>query len=162
MRNLQMIAKECEQDLRSIGIPIQEVSQYLINTRAKRRWGCCKLRNREFIIEINHILLDERNPIEALKNTLYHELLHTCKNCLDHKELWKRYAQKVKMSLGYEITRCTSAEAKGITYGYEPKSYQRNHRFVCEECGATWYRQVDRGFVTKFRCRCGGKIIKEY
>ena len=42
MKDLEMLASECEADLSSINIQPGEVNQWLINTRAKNRWGQCK------------------------------------------------------------------------------------------------------------------------
>ena len=42
MKDLNKLASECEQDLLSIGIQPGKVNRWIINTRAKCRWGLCK------------------------------------------------------------------------------------------------------------------------
>lgn len=83
--------------------------------RAKKRWGQCRKIGNNYIIEVNQILLREDTDIDGLKNTIIHELLHTCKGCMKHTGEWKQLAEKVNRYYGYNIKRCDSADEKGIS-----------------------------------------------
>lgn len=61
------------------------------------------------------IHLREDTDIDGLKNTIIHELLHTCKGCMKHTGEWKQLAEKVNRYYGYNIKRCDSADEKGIS-----------------------------------------------
>lgn len=50
-----------------------------------KRWGQCTcLGGNNYAISINVILLRDDTNIDGLKNTIIHELLHTCPNCMKH------------------------------------------------------------------------------
>lgn len=76
--------------------------------------GQCRYRNGSYTINISCRLLEESVPREILKQTVLHEILHTCKNCMNHKTEWKEVANQVNRAYGYNIKRCTSAEELGL------------------------------------------------
>lgn len=115
MRDVNVIAIECMRELENIGIKCGNVIKIDINTRAKKRWGQCRKIGNNYIIEVNQILLREDTDIDGLKNTIIHELLHTCKGCMKHTGEWKQLAEKVNRYYGYNIKRCDSADEKGIS-----------------------------------------------
>lgn len=165
MRDLQQYARECLNELDEIGIEYGNITEFIVNTRAKRRWGLCKTVPGGFQISISSILLDERNNEEGLKNTIIHEILHTCKGCLNHKENWKRLANKVNAAYGYNIKRCSNAEEKGVLEETRPPVpvRQANYFVVCEDCGKTYSRTKKSKLITnpgRYRCGvCGGKLF---
>lgn len=176
MRDLQAVAKECLMELDEIGIEYGLITRFVVNTRAKKRWGQCKKAGARwdvvagvvrdtYEINISYVLLDERNPIEALKNTLIHEVLHTCKGCMNHGEAWKKLADKVNRAYGYGIKRCSSADEKGVEYDNRDKQPRKiKHQFKCEHCGQLINRQRESDFTKhykSYKCgRCGGAFIK--
>lgn len=86
MKDLNKLASECEQDLLSIGIQPGKVNRWIINTRAKCRWGLCKtVQTGLFDISIAARLLQDDIDDQAAKNTILHELLHTVKGAKDIK-----------------------------------------------------------------------------
>lgn len=94
MKNLELLATECKQMLKEIGIPYHNPYQIAWD-RSKRRWGCCH-RERSMMtddysykITITGRLRDDSIPDEAVKKVLLHELLHTCDDCWDHTGIWK-------------------------------------------------------------------------
>ncbi len=91
-------------ELRTLGVPIsREIRPGLVmNTRARRRLGCCVYRDGAFTMEVSARILEDP---QLFKATLLHELLHTCYGCQNHGKRWKAYAQKVGEALGVEITR---------------------------------------------------------
>ena len=93
--------------LRKIGIPLsREIQpQVVVNTRAKRRLGCCIRKNGVFTIEVSNGILEDTSLLRA---TLVHELLHTCYGCQNHKKRWHRYADMMNRAYGYTISRTES------------------------------------------------------
>lgn len=99
MRDVNVIAIECMRELENIGIKCGNVIKIDINTRAKKRWGQCRKIGNNYIIEVNQILLREDTDIDGLKNTIIHELLHTCKGCMKHTGEWKQLILNVVIVL---------------------------------------------------------------
>ena len=135
MRDLMTYANFCMEKLDEIGIPYNHVEEFTINTRA-RRWGLCSLRYGKYYIQINVTLLDERNGEDGLINTILHELLHTCPNCMDHGAQWKFWAEKVRKAYGYNIKRTSDNDEKEVTTGnlnYHKREYK--YLVYCKKCG---------------------------
>lgn len=182
MRDLKQYVRECMNELSSIGITCGNIVELEANSRAKSRWGQCEtvVYNKDwskkcYKISISVLHLDERNSEEGLKNTIIHELLHTCKNCHGHKGEWKRLAEKVRRELGYNIKRCSTADEMGINVGFNETDETYNNKsskkksanppkylIVCTHCGYTYPRYKKSAVVQhpeRYRCgRCGGKL----
>jgi len=162
MKDLRKLAAECEADLLSIGIQPGKVNQWVINTRAKCRWGQCKqIAPGEFVISIANRLLQDTVSDQAAKNTILHELLHTVKGCHGHKGQWKELAAKVNRRLPqYTIKRTTSYEEKGLEY--KPKARTNRYAVKCIQCGNEFYREKESKLIQhpeKYRCgSCGGHL----
>lgn len=163
MRDLQKVAKECMKELDKIGIQYGKVKEFSVNTRAKKRWGQCKTVPGGFTINIAACLLDETTDIKGLKNTIIHELLHTCKGCLNHGAEWKRLAAKVNRAYGYGIKRTSSADEKGCTCRETGTVRHIKHKLVCKNCGHVFVRYRESKLTKMpdhFLCGCGGTIEK--
>lgn len=160
MRDLNKIAAECMAELDALQIPYREVENFVVNSRAKSRWGRCQTSaSGKFIISISDRLLMEDASMNGLKNTIIHELLHTCAGCMNHKAKWKFYADKVNRAYGYDIKRTSTADEKGVKEVVRKRKI--NHKYVCEKCGQVVTRERDRGFEKTHRCgKCYGNFIK--
>ena len=161
MRDLEIVASECIRELAAIGISCGNVLVFSVNTRAKKRWGMCKQVPNGFEIEIAAVLLQDAVPLVSLKNTIIHELLHTCPDCGNHGPAWKRLADRVNRAYGYGIRRLSSAEEKGVA---GVGGGQVRYRFVCKDCGQVVERMRSSKFTrnyTRYRCgKCGGCFRK--
>ena len=152
MRNLmkyyEIAVEKClEQD-----IPIVEPKEVKINKRYTMRWGSCRGRyiNGKFFptkIDINPVLLDERNSERGLIETLIHELIHTVPGCQNHSYKWKAYADKVNRAYGYHIQTKNSDKDKGIseectTERMTAIKAKYKYELTCQKCGAknVWSR----------------------
>lgn len=156
MRDLQMYAAECMEELDAIGIPYGNIVEFKVNTRAKRRWGLSQKTPNGFIIEINVDLLNEQNSINGLKNTIIHEILHTCTDCMNHGDRWKYFANVVNNTYGYNVKRCSNAEEKGVNERREAPIRPYKYLVQCPECGAQWKRKRESKLVQMpFLYRCG-------
>lgn len=135
---LEKLMREAIEELHKINIfPAESITGIKANSRAKRRLGCCKRTvNRgveKFEIEISTILEGETD--QRIKEIIHHELLHTCKGCLNHGQKWKSLAARVNHIYGYHIR--TTAEIPTLDDGRE-KPYRYEIR--CTKCGNTGYR----------------------
>ena len=117
--------------LEELGLPLsREIApQPVVNTRAKRRLGCCIRREGRFTIQVSQSILGDP---QLLRATLVHELLHTCYGCQNHGKRWKAYAQTAGEALGLSITRTVKAEGESQPLRREEMKYFLR----CEQCGA--------------------------
>lgn len=163
MRDLKDYVSHCMKALDNIGIRYGNIVEVKVNTRAIKRWGRCRKVVGGYVIEIGSVLLDERNDEHGLKETIFHELLHSCKDCMNHGTNWKRLADKVNMLYGYNIKRCTSAEEVGVQPETRPvKVSEPKYAVRCNECGCVYERTKRSSIIQhpeRYRCgRCGGAL----
>ena len=91
MKNVYKVYNDCLKICFDLNIPVANTIHVKVNTRAKKRWGLCTLEcEDEYTIEISDRLLADEISEEATFNTMIHELLHTCPNCMNHGKEWKR------------------------------------------------------------------------
>lgn len=155
-KELDGLLWEMWERLKKLGIPVSSKIRpgLLVNTRARRRLGCCFYQNGEYAIEVSAVLLKEE---ALLRQTLAHELLHTCPGCRNHGERWKAYAQAVNAALGYEIHRTVPMEDPAPPLRREEVKYI----LQCQSCGALIRRKRLSKAVKapwRYRCSCGGKL----
>ena len=127
MKNFEMLQKVCIDEVLAAGIEPGNIVSWVINRRAKTRWGMCtKNLDGTCIIQIAARLIeDERISEQACKETMIHEILHTCKGCKGHTGLWLIYANIMNKKYGYNIKRTTSGEEKGV------ENYTASKRLFC-------------------------------
>ncbi len=145
-------------DLRQLDIPVSGkiLPRVKINTRARRRLGCCYPRpGGWFEIEVSARLLEDG---DKLRQTLAHELLHTCPGCQNHGPAWKAHAARVNAAWGMEITRLAPAgEEDALPLRQEAPKYLLG----CTACGRLFPRSRLSKAVKqpwRYRCPCGGKL----
>lgn len=167
MRDLRTIAAACEKDLIGIGIKIGYIDSYEVNSRATGRLGQCRAvrgRNRHFRIQITSALLSESIPLDELKNTVYHELLHTCPGCMNHGEEWRRLAGIVNLAYGMNISRCASKDEESVKIMRERRIATARYKTECLGCGNICVNQRECGFTRnpeRYLCaKCGGNSWK--
>ena len=148
MKNLDKLYKECLKELDDINIKYGKIVSISSNNRLTRTWGRCKRfatysqgEEYTFTIEISSRLLKDNVSDDATKNTIIHEILHTCKNCQNHGMQWQKMAEEVnKHYPKYNIKRTTSHTEKGI-------SEEDEYKYVieCNLCHRKWkYRRKTR------------------
>lgn len=162
MHDFEFYVRECMQELDRLRIPYARNVRFTLNTRATSRLGLCRKSGDSYVIEIAALLLDERVDVkEGLKNTIHHELLHTCYGCMKHTGRWAQYAAKVNAAYGYRISR-TAARDDGTI----PQALQPEARYIlkCTACGSEIRRQKRSAAVQypqRYRCSaCGGRLIR--
>ena len=160
---LTRIGKECEAELKNIGIKHGRVKEY--TSKRVPYWGICKNSGGQYIILINSVLLDNKYK-RCLKETIIHELLHSCPGCSNHGVKWKKYADEVNRKLGYKIKTTTSY----LDFGMDPKEYAKafnaKYMLMCLGCYQVFVRSRKSSFTEnplKYRCPdCGGIIVRAY
>ena len=160
MKDFDYLKEQCINEVTHLGIKLGNIVSWEINTRAKTRWGMCKKdSNGNYHIEIaSRLLTDDRISEKACKETIIHELLHTCKGCMKHTGTWKYYAEVVNHVYGYNIKRVTEGQEKGVE-NHQASEMSIKYVFTCGNCGATIYRKRDSKFTRNYRyygcARCG-------
>ncbi len=154
MRDLQYYARECLAEVDRLRIPRAKNITFTVNTRAKTRLGQCRKTGDRYVIEVAATLLDERAPLkEGLKDTLIHEILHTCYGCMNHTGRWKQYADKVNAAYGYQVKATAKREDGVIPAELDtPPKY----KLICPHCGAEYARyRLSATFEHPERYLCG-------
>jgi len=143
---------------RALGIPVSRAIEphVEVNVRAKSRFGCCRMKGGRFTIEVARRVA--QGPEESCRETLAHEVLHTCWGCRNHGKRWKSYAVRMNEAYGYHISRTSTEERMGLEA--EPPKYLVR----CTKCGVEFPRRRASSLVKhpeRYRCRCGGALVKE-
>lgn len=161
MKDYKKLREICLEEVKAAGIVPGNIVEWKINTRAKCRWGQCTINKRtgECIIDISYQLLnDERVSEKSCKETIIHEILHTCKGVKGHTGLWKRYAEIMNSKYGYNIKRVSSHEEKGLEE-HISKSLPYRYMFECKYCGQKINKKKKCKFTKYYRLygcgRCG-------
>ena len=171
-RKLQTAYTECIEEMNAIEIPFRRIKTVEVNYRAKRRWGqCCKRyddRGIYFEININADLLHDDAPEKSLKETIIHEILHTCPDCFCHTGEWKRLADIVNDCYRYNIKRANTAEEKGMDDFYKNheelvKKSTYKYTICCAKCGKIVGRRRRTCDLVKYpmfyaHSGCGGHL----
>lgn len=140
----------------ALNIPVsnQINPKVAINSRAIRRFGCCIVKGDRFYIEISSRLLAASEQVR--KQTLAHEILHTCPGCKNHGSRWKQYAARMNNAYGYNISRASTHEQLGID-----DSVPFRYLLRCQGCGIE-IKRLRRSKLTDhpelYRCKCGGRL----
>lgn len=159
MNDFNTLLKTVTAEAKAINIPVSDNVQpeVLVNRRAKKRFGQCIFKNGVYTIELSERLLDA--PEQSCKQTLAHELIHTCKGCGNHGKLFAEYAARMNRYYGYHIKRTNSCEEMGIIQELPEKTVR--YILLCEKCGVQIKRERYSGAVadpSRYRCRCGGTL----
>ena len=123
-----------------------------INNRALKRLGRCESKSgNRYVIQINEFH-NKLSPATNVMNTLIHELLHSLPNCMNHGEIWKRYANKYNRVHGTTISRTSPLDGNYKKFKEEIDKQRGNtqhknhsvysdgkHKVTCSKCNKSWY-----------------------
>ena len=92
------------------------------------------------------------------KQTLAHEILHTCPDCLNHQTQWKSHVNKMNRAYGYKIERTNSCQNIGVE-----RDISKNAKYIieCQKCHTKGYKDRISGVIRnpeKYHCKCGGRL----
>ena len=152
MNNFDSLLRIVTGEAKRAGLPVSDRTEphVVVNKRAKCRFGLCRKTADGFRIELSDRLLDA--PEVSVRQTLAHELIHTCPGAFDHGELFRSYAVRMNELYGYNISRTSSAGDMGVS------DREDSARFIirCTKCGALIYRMRMCGLISNMdQCRCG-------
>ena len=106
MKDLEKLVEECKKDLDEIGIPYRTVRNWLINTRAKCRWGQCRRVSTDiFDISISHRLLQDDVLDVAAKALSFMSCYIRLMDVLDIKENGNYLLKKLTVPIRSTILR---------------------------------------------------------
>lgn len=152
-KKLQDMLQECVYDMVSIGIPIQtdRIDEIVHLGKLEGTMGVCGRYTADdgkmaFSITVNKKILKKmENPVvvKNVKNTLYHELLHTCPDCVGHNENWLKYAKICDEKLGTKTRQRLSERI------YLGRHKGTAHHFCCDNCG---FKYITEEFLTVIQC----------
>ena len=156
MNDFDRLLAEVYEQAKNAKIPVsRNISpKVLLNSRATKRFGQCILKNGIYTIELSQRL--KNAPEKSCRQTIAHELIHTCKGCNNHGKTFLYYAEIMNRQYGYNIKRTNSCEELGV----EDISNVR-YILVCEKCGAEIKRSRCSNVVAnplRYKCICGGKL----
>lgn len=157
---LNNMLKELIEEALEINIPVPSniYPEVIINKRPKKRFGCCKLIDGVYRIEISSFIVKSNE--KAIRNVVAHEILHTCKDCDNHGPAWKKYVSMMNRTYGYNIKRTSTFKEMGVE---EIPSAPQEIKYImkCQSCGKEYPRQRYTCVMKKinsYRCQCGGKL----
>lgn len=159
---LVLAVPRCERELRESGVKITDKQIYWsVNSRAKNRWGQCRINDDAFKINISRTLLMSGSE-KGIRQTVIHELIHTCENSFNHGPSFKANAALVNRKFGYHVSRTSSAEELGLKENVSDAKYV----ISCPKCGKTWTRQR-KCRITEYpylfgcpKCHVGLRLVK--
>lgn len=156
MRDCDRLMREVAEQALKLRIPISEQIEphVRINRRAINRLGCCRRQGSGYSIELAARVVEGTE--ETCRETLAHELLHTCPGCQNHGTLWKEYAKRMNQAYGYQIKRVAAEET---VESIQPRPFK--YLIRCVNCGAELGRYRASPLTRhpeRYRCRCGGKL----
>ena len=163
MKDLMKLYNECVEELRRINMDISSrITKVSVNGRLSRSLGRCRFNPRtgSYTIEVNPCMLADSVEVKTTKNTIIHELIHTCPGCMNHGYEWKRRGDRVNRMLGYNITRETEVEGLEAA-GVEVKKEEYKYALECVVCKhqfkfQRWCSKLEN--PSRWKCGCGGDL----
>ena len=133
---LAIYAEDAFEILDTLNIEYRPIVSILVNNRLKSMWGRCKMDKQQGVcyVEISGMLIGDDVSYEAIMDTMLHELLHCHEDRMCHTGEWKRCANLVNKTFGFNIKRTTSAAEKDLT---EVVNNDYKYLVACDTCGAT-------------------------
>ena len=158
MKDLNKLYEECMEELTRINMDFSnKIVRVSVNGRLRTTLGVCNRDRRtgKFTIDINPALLaDNVNDMEV-KDTIIHEMIHTCPGCFNHGYEWKRRADRVNRMLGYHVSR-TASRADMEAANVKVKREEFKYALECVECGSQYkYNRWGKALENPSRYRCG-------
>lgn len=161
---IDVILQEVITEAKNINIPLGNIYPVVkISTRTTKRLGQCSKKGNNYFIQVSSFAITEDK--KAVRETLAHEILHTCYNCMNHGELWKMYANKMNKKYGYNITRTKTIETAASMGVIKPiQNHNVTYTIKCQgSCGQVIHRHR-KSKLTQYpylyKCgKCGGKLV---
>ena len=156
--------KNCEEELRVIGLILPKPVKYEITNRTTKCWGkCVTCPSWDYIIiRVSGWLLDDEIPERTLHQHVLHELAHGVdENKHGHKGKWLEYAELISDCYAVDIKPLVTDEQRDSVKDTE--TYQKNvvakrqtrsnnvswefmcYNYCCEKYGHAWrYKRMPK------------------
>ena len=167
MKNLTALFNACVAELDAIDMDYsRNIKSVTVNSRLKRAFGqCCRdVDSDTYTIEVSSRILADHISENFVKDTIIHELLHTCPGCMNHGPEWQRRASVVRRTYGYNL-HARSSKEECENAGLSTRNYKTDarYRIFCEACDKIVAYRYHRCGLTKnlerFRCSsCHGPL----
>lgn len=137
--NADLLLKQVKKELKGI-IPYSDsISSKVKIVKAKSFLGQCKRlglvdyakKGFQFEIKLSKYLLECDKQL--IKNTIAHELIHTCKGCFNHGYNFKSLMYKINKELGYNVALKNNNKEFSQKFEYK-------YKLTCSKCGKVFYR----------------------
>lgn len=164
----------CVEELQVIDIPISKRLTHIeFNDKLKTAFGQCVFSNGFFHIEFNKILLKDNINEKTVRETIYHELIHTIDGCFNHGKKFQYYADLVNDCYSVNIGTYVSTESMCQTL--KAREEIASWIFECPTCHKKFLRYRKPNWLHTYNnntmltdnascanCKCGKglKIIK--
>mgnify|MGYP003305075682 CR=1 FL=1 len=160
MLKINEMMNECISDMIAAGIPVQKdkiLNIGLANISNTHALCCFKETENgiRFVIAIKKTMMYHLNNevvMTNVKNSIYHELLHTCPDCKSHNENFMKWSEICDKKIGTR-TRCYMEDPI-----YYNKTKFKGFIYVCPECGNT-YISTDV-FAEKIYCELCNNVME--
>ena len=133
-------AKACSLDLSPIN-PTVDIS------RATSWYGQCKRKAGSNIYQIRISKYHLDSDVNAVRETIAHEICHASRTCKNHDAVWKRRASVMNKAYGYHIERVGGSyidsktnEVKKKSLDTPSKGYKNVYIIECECCKHQYIR----------------------
>ena len=153
--NFNSLVEKTLNEFKALGFNVNTIpSNYTLelNNRALKRLGRCESKGgNRYVIQINEFH-NKLSPATSVMDTLIHELLHSLPKCMNHGEIWKRYANKYNSVYGTTISRTSPLDGNYKIFKEEMEKKKGNtqhknhsvysdgkHKITCSKCDTSWY-----------------------
>ena len=137
--NADLLLKQVKKELKGL-IPYSDsISKKVKIVKAKSFLGQCKRlgiidcakNGYQFEIKLSKYLLECDKQL--IKDTIAHELIHTCNGCFNHGYSFKSLMYKINKELGYNVV------IKNRDKSFSEK-FDHKYKLTCTKCGKVFYR----------------------
>lgn len=131
--------------LRELNVPIasDENISFNLDDKLKTNGLCTEDEPGKYTISIRTAYVKGKNiDLPILQGLMYHELIHTCEGCFDHKKKFCDYAKKVYKETGINPNKFEPIDS------YRHPDLPIKVKCECENCGRTLICRTDRDLRT--------------
>lgn len=140
--DLNSLFKELKEEVKDLVPYSNKIDDNVrISKRAFRFLGRCTKNwlKDSYFITVSQPLLNTNNT-KLIKETLIHELIHTCKNCFNHGNNFKYFMYVVNNETDYNVT----INSNNKEYAKQVENFRKNskpkYKITCVKCGMVTYR----------------------
>ena len=141
--DVKKMVLECAEILRKDGFPVGNIIDVKLSW-GRKTLGLCQMTNKNNYI----IRISKYSDVDTMKDTIFHEIIHTFPRCLNHGEAFQEYASIINKLYDMNIG----------TYGRIPK-IRTNVKLVCPCCKEVLYQYKDLNNLQVLKLK---KKIRDY